>query len=60
MHVGGMTQGYAIKVRLVLVSLAHLIETMHKICKDRGSNPDHHQKKNQGWVEGVTRNNIPL
>jgi uncharacterized membrane protein len=29
----------------ILVSLAQLVWTMHKICKVRGSNPDHHQKK---------------
>jgi len=27
------------------VSLAQLVWTMHKICKVRGSNPGHHQKK---------------
>ena len=29
----------------VLVSLAQLIGTMYKICKIRGSNSGHHQKK---------------
>jgi len=29
----------------VFVSLTQLVWTMHKICKVRGSNPDHHQKR---------------
>ena len=29
----------------VLVSITQLVWTMHNICKVRGSNPDHHQKK---------------
>jgi hypothetical protein len=31
--------------KLVLMSLAQLVWTMHNICKVRGSNPDHHKKK---------------
>jgi len=30
---------------IVLVSIAQLVWTMHKICKVRDSNPGHHQKK---------------
>jgi len=33
------------KKKKVLVSLAQLVRTIHNICKVRGSNPDHHQKK---------------
>lgn len=29
----------------VLVNLAQLVYTMHKICKVRGSNPGHQKKK---------------
>jgi len=29
----------------LIVSLAQLVGTMHNICKVRGSNPGHHQKK---------------
>jgi hypothetical protein len=37
--------GYKSKVTPVLVSLAQLVWTVHNICKVRGSNPGHHQKK---------------
>ena len=35
----------SVEKRNVLVSLAQLVGTMHKICKVRDSNPDHYQKK---------------
>jgi len=45
----------------VLVSLAQLVRTMHNICKVRGSNPGHHQKKTYGTsyrAGGGSRHNI--
>jgi hypothetical protein len=38
------TEGVIYYLLLVLVSLAQLVGTMHKICKVRGSIPRHHQK----------------
>jgi len=38
---------------LVIVSLAQLIQTMHKICKIRGSNPEHHQKVQSSCVHEI-------
>jgi hypothetical protein len=35
----------------VLVSLARLVWTMHKVCKVRGSNPGHHQKRWETYHE---------
>jgi hypothetical protein len=43
------SSGMAIHGSSVLVSLAQLVGTMHNICKVRGSNPRHHQKKNP-WI----------
>jgi len=32
----------------VLVSLTQLVETIHNICKVRGSNLNHHKKRKEG------------
>jgi len=47
-HAYGTFLGFCFVIRTlvpVLVSLAQLVWTMHKICKVRGSNLGHHKKK---------------